>query len=131
MHFHRSVAGIFLALMLVGGLVSMPTNCDCGAGIAHSHSLFILGGHYHGTEGAVFGASDDEMEHHHHHHFESPSTDPHFAGTINHASDRVAADLPAYLTTATSWERVSYPQDDVELADGRVVPPDHGPPRTV
>lgn len=129
MRFQQSVAGICLALLLVGGLVSMPTSCDCGAGIPHGHSLFILGGHYHSAEGAVFGAAEDEMEHHQHHNHESPSIEPQFAGTINHASDRVAVDLPAWLVTETNWQRISYPHDVGQQATGRDVLPDLLPPQ--
>jgi hypothetical protein len=129
LRFHQSLAGICLALMLVTGLVSMPTNCDCGAGIPHGHSLFILGGHYHGAAGAVFRAPADEMDHHHHHNAETPQAEPTFSGQVNHASSRVAADLPTFLLFAPTWERLVYPHDRVEFAGGRVVPPDHQPPR--
>lgn len=127
MHFQRSAAGVCIALLLVGGLISMPTSCDCGAGIAHGHSLFILAGHHHGSDGAVFGHRDDHDGHHHHH--ESPTLEPQFAGSINHASSRVAVALPQQMIAARSWQRIGYPRMNREFAAGQTVSPEAPPPR--
>ena len=125
---HRSLTGLCVALLLVGGLVSVPTSCDCGAGVAHGHSLFVLSGHHHGSVNVVFGSQNDDHDHHLN---GSPSVEPQLMGRINHASDRVAIALPVGELTAAAWQRVKHkPATDLP-GSGRFLTPGVPPPRSI
>lgn len=39
---------LLIASLAIGGLLSVPTRCTCGADLPHEHSLFGLRHHYHG-----------------------------------------------------------------------------------
>lgn len=40
-------------LILVAGLLSIPSTCTCGAEFVHAHSLFLLAGHHHALDGKI------------------------------------------------------------------------------
>jgi hypothetical protein len=127
---HRSLAGLCVALLLAGGLVSVPTSCDCGAGVAHGHSLFVLSGHHHGSENVVWGRQDDDHDHHQHMQ-EAPAIEPQLMGRINHASDRVAISMPAGVISSSTWQRVKHRPLTDHPGSGHIVSPDIPPPRRI
>lgn len=127
----RSFVGVCIAFLLIGGLVSMPTSCDCGAGVSHGHSLFILAGHHHAADGVNFGAADDTHGHHQHHVESSASSGPQLMGRIMHSADRVAIAIPQFDETASGWQRVVYPPYTDIPGSGHVVVPDAPPPQHV
>lgn len=130
MRIQRSAAGLCVALLLVAGLVSVPTSCDCGAGVPHGHSLFILAGHHHSSQGAIFGSQSGPVDHEHGHHTqESPSVEPQLMGRIMHSADRVAVAMPLFEATASTWQRISHQPYSELAADGRTVSPEPPPPR--
>jgi hypothetical protein len=136
MGLQRTAAGFCIALLLVAGLVSVPTSCVCGAGIAHGHSLFILRGHHHGPDGAVFGTAPipDEHQHHDHHGHhakESPSVESQaqIAGRIMHSSDRVVIAIPVLDASASTWQRVTYAPYSETANGSHVVLPEPPPPQ--
>lgn len=136
MNLQRTAAGFCIALLLVAGLVSVPTSCDCGAGIAHGHSLFILSGHHHGSAGAVFGAEPDPHGHHHdgndgHNAKETPSVEApaQLMGRIMHSSDRVAVSIPLSNVMSSSWQRVTYPTYSEVTSEGQAILPEAPPPQ--
>lgn len=110
----------------------MPTTCDCGAGVPHGHSLFILQGHHHGPDGAVFGATDAEHHGHHQHNYHdeySPATGPQLDGRITHNADRVVLTMPQLDEDAGTWQRIRYADSERTLRGGRVDTPEPPPPR--
>lgn len=43
----RSTASLLIVVLTIIGLLNVPTECACGSGIAHSHSLFLIPHHHH------------------------------------------------------------------------------------
>ena len=125
----RSFVGICIAFLLIGGLVSMPTSCDCGAGVPHGHSLFILAGHHHAADGDTFGTEDNTHNGHQHHTESSASVGPQLMGRIMHNADRVAIAIPQFDVMATTWQRVAYLSFTDIPGSGHVVAPDAPPPQ--
>jgi hypothetical protein len=39
--------GLLLVSLVIGGLLSVPTRCTCGAESPHEHSIFTLRSHWH------------------------------------------------------------------------------------
>lgn len=126
----RSFIGVWVAMLLVGGLVSVPTTCECGAGIAHGHSLFILPGHNHtphGQQHEGHGAGPDTTQHFH---VETMTHGgPQLAEQVIHGSDRIAVAIATGLATSNSWQRFRYPDTAIDPGDGRNDTPDAPPPQ--
>lgn len=107
-------------------------SCACGAGVPHGHSLFILGGHYHGAEQVYFnaGAGEKDNQHHGHKVDASSASGPQLAGRIMHSADRVAVALPLSVLSGESWQRFVQPVTISELDEGRIDTLESPPPKS-
>jgi hypothetical protein len=47
----RSAANALIVLLVLLGLLSVPTSCTCGATVAHAHSLFLIPYDHHSHDG--------------------------------------------------------------------------------
>lgn len=128
--FQRSIAGVWVALLLVGGLVLVPTACECGAGISHGHSLFTLRGHHHAPDGwYAYQDSAGPLDHQSHLVESATSSGPQLAGKVAHGSDRFSLALVTALTTSDVSQRISYPGASTTLGAGWSDAPGSPPPQ--
>lgn len=130
MRFQQSFVGLCVVLLLVGGMVSVPATCDCGAGISHGHSLFTLPGHHHGPEGWQVDAGHADTSGDQSHTVGiAAHSGPQIAGKVAHGADGFSVALANTLTGADIWTPFSYPGDAVWMGSGWLDIPDAPPPR--
>lgn len=128
--FQRSIAGVCVALLVVLGLVSVPATCECGAGIAHGHSIFTLPGHHHASDGTHMNMDHAGPSVNEHHSIEkATNSGPQLAGKVAHGSDRLSVALAAALTLSDAWQRISYPGTVDDPGNGWSDAPDAPPPQ--
>lgn len=126
----RSCAGVCVVLLLVSSLLLVPTACECGAGVAHGHSLFVMPGHHHGPENLSLNDGQYHSGNAHDYQIEAPAqSGSHPAGQVAHGVDRLLSVLVNALTLLDRWQRFSYPGTIDSLGDGRIDTPDAPPPR--
>ena len=111
------------------GLVASPTNCSCGTGTPHPHSLFILVGHHHTASGRHMRLGSAPM---HQAMMEVAQMDrtPRLQALTGHGSDRIAMlALAASLGLSTFWRRVTLRYHDSWRPAAWLDRPDPPPPR--
>ncbi len=126
----RSFVGVCIALLLVGGLISVPSTCHCGARVAHGHSLFILPGHHHVPDGSHVHVDHGESHDRQRHTVETATNSgPQLTGKVAHGSDRLAVALTSVLAGSNEWQSFNYPASADELGSGWLDAPDAPPPQ--
>ncbi|HLT19311.1 MAG TPA: hypothetical protein VKZ96_07650 [Thermomicrobiales bacterium] len=115
--------------MIVAGLIATPTNCDCGAGISHPHSLFLLPGHHHDSSGRHVRL--DAPGEHPHTMQAAVDRGPRLAAFSGHASESIAMMVAAFLSMTVLWRRLRQRIIDLPLPPGYQHVPDPPPPRLV
>ena len=124
--FDCSFAGVCVALLLVGGLITVPTTCECGADVSHGHSLFEMPGHHHELEHVNQDEGHNRQGIAHDYHIEVPAQN---GSQLTHGVDRVIVVFVNALMLSDSWQLFSYPDTVIDLGDGHVDTPEAPPPR--
>lgn len=119
-----------LGVLIVAGLVATPANCACGARMPHTHSLFMLAGHHHTSDGyhtklpdASHGRMPGTSA------GASPDDSPKIQEMAGHASDQLAMLVGEAQPGRDSWQRWTSRVDRIQLPDGQVLQPETGPPQ--
>jgi hypothetical protein len=127
-----SIATPLIVLVVLLGLLIVPTSCTCGAAIAHPHSLFLIPYHHHSDDGEQFDSDTGQ------HDGQEPtqvSFDLGDAGpTIHQASlgsttSQQFADVMAHLFTLAALGPLARPAPRIFIPVDHVVVPDPPPPR--
>jgi hypothetical protein len=111
--------GLLIVSLVIGGLLSVPTRCTCGAERPHEHSLFTLPGHWHSQ------LDQDPSARTTYSHYDGPIIT--FGGTATFVG--ATADLVAdALSDIPDGVLASAPHDAAPAA-GRGEAPERPPPR--
>lgn len=126
LRFDCSIAGVCVALLLVAGLITVPTTCECGADVSHGHSLFEMPGHHHEPERVNRDEDYNRQEIAHDYNIETPAQN---ASRLTQGVDRAIVVFVSPLTLSDSWHLFSYPDTVNDLGDGHIDTPEAPPPR--
>lgn len=126
----RSTASLLIVVLTIIGLLNVPTECACGSGIAHSHSLFLIPHHHH-ENGQVHAGHAEFAELHVPEIAEvSGNTSPVIRNlTTSFSTEQQFANpsaiLPWNLASAVMWDVMV----NLPVLLGLATPPEPPPPR--
>lgn len=131
----KSLLRILLSLLASGvsivtvlGLLAAPTDCACGIGMPHAHSLFMLAGHHHSASGKHMnlnmqrGTSDRVQA-------ARSESGPRVTAITGHRSHQIAYVPAAFQSITRHWRRLKRRFLWSLLSKGRTKPPDPPPPK--
>jgi hypothetical protein len=119
------------SFLIAVGLIATPTNCGCGIGTLHPHSLYLVPGHHHDSSGRHTRLGRAPGHHSSLMHASSPERGPRLAALRGHASERIAMVVAAFMSLSVLWRRLRWQVHNRPLPASHNGRPDTPPPRFV